>query len=152
MTSSGTPSPEETAGFLEATRDGWCAANGVHFLRASRDEVVAELAIDDRHLQAYGIVHGGVHCGLIETLASVGAALDAMAGGKRVVGLENHTSFIKAARSGTLIGTARPLTRGRRSQVWEVSVVGDDGRLVATGRVRVLCLEPDAELVVAKSD
>lgn len=73
------------------------------------------------HLQAYGIVHGGVYAGIIESLASVGAAIHALAEGKSVVGLENHTSFLRAVRSGTLHGVAKPLTRGRRSPVWECS-------------------------------
>ena len=31
--------------------------------------------MDERHLQPFGIVHGGVHCGVVETVASLGAAL-----------------------------------------------------------------------------
>jgi len=39
-----------------------------------------------------------------------------------VVGLENHTSFLNATRGGRLSATARPLMRGRRTQVWEATV------------------------------
>jgi len=69
--------------------------------------------------------------------------------GKTVVGLENHTSFIRAVREGVLRGTARPLTRGRRTQVWEVSIADAKGALVATGRVRLLVIEPDASVAGA---
>ncbi|HXW14328.1 MAG TPA: PaaI family thioesterase, partial [Terriglobia bacterium] len=93
-----------------------------------------------------GIVHGGVHSGVIETIASVGAALDAMTRGQSVVGLENHTSFLLAVRKGKLQATARPLMRGRRTQVWEASVTDDAGRTVATGRVRFIALEAGAAL------
>lgn len=134
-------SPEQAAAILNEVRDGWCTAMGVRFVRASADEVVAEIEIAPQHLQAYGIVHGGTHAGVIETIASVGAALHAMPDGRRVVGLENHTSFLKAVREGRLIATARPLTRGRRSQVWQADVTDEAQRLVATGRVRLLCLD-----------
>lgn len=60
---------------LNARRDGWNSAMGLHFLRATPDEVIAELAIAACHLQAYGIVHGGVYSGIIETVTSVAAAL-----------------------------------------------------------------------------
>ncbi len=133
--------PEQTAAILNEVRDGWCTAMGVRFVRASADEVVAEIDVGPPHLQAYGIVHGGTHAGVIETIASVGAALYAMPEGRRVVGLENHTSFLKAVREGRLTATARPLTRGRRSQVWQADVTDEAGRLVASGRVRLLCLE-----------
>src|ERR1051326_3141507 len=109
---------------------GWSGAMGIHFLRATADEVIAELTVGPQHLQPYGIVHGGVHSGMIETIASVGAALAALPRGQSVVGLENHTSFLVAVREGKLRATARPLTRGRRTQVWEATVTDDAGRAV----------------------
>jgi len=131
-------------------RDGWMAANGLRIVRATRDEIVGEMVIGPSHLQAYGIVHGGVHAGIVETLASIGAAIQVIPEGKSVVGLENHTSFLRAVRSGTLRATATPLTRGRKSQVWEVAVRDDEARLVATGRVRLLVLDAEAEVAGAK--
>jgi 1,4-dihydroxy-2-naphthoyl-CoA hydrolase len=138
--------PQDVADVINASPDGWTTLTGLHFLRASRDEVSAELTIGPQHLQAYGIVHGGVHAGIIEALASVGAALDAMPRGHSAVGLENHTSFLHAVRAGKLRATAKPLTRGRRTQVWEGTILDEQGRTVATGRVRLLILEPSAEL------
>jgi uncharacterized protein (TIGR00369 family) len=91
-----------------------------------------------------------VYAGIIETLCSVGAALDAMPRGQSVVGLENHTSFLRAVREGRLRCTARPLSRGRKSQVWEAAVHDEQGRLVATGRVRLLCLDEQAQLAGEK--
>ena len=143
---SDSPTPEQLAAIINDNRDGWGSANGLRFVRASRDEVAAELDVAPHHLQAYGIVHGGVHAGIIETLASIGAALDALPRGQSVVGLENHTSFVRAVRSGTLRARAVPVTRGRRSQLWEGTVRDGEDRVVATGRVRLLCLEPDAQL------
>jgi 1,4-dihydroxy-2-naphthoyl-CoA hydrolase len=129
------------AAALNASREGWSAAMNIHFLHATAGEVSAELEIGPAHRQPYGIVHGGVHSGLIETVASVGAALAAMPRNQSVVGLENHTSFLNAVREGKLRATARPLTRGRRTQVWEATVTDAEGRAVASGRVRFLALE-----------
>ena len=134
------------------TLTGWNKAMGIHFLRATADEVVAELEVGEQHRQPYGIVHGGVHSGVIEALCSVGAALFALPLGLSVVGLENHTSFLKAVRSGRLTITATPLSRGRRAQVWEGNVRDADDRLVASGRVRLLCLPADAELAGQRVD
>jgi len=128
----------------------WASALGLKVVTATRDEVVAELDVQPRHHQPHGIVHGGVHAAVIETLASIGGALDASAHGKTVVGLENQTSFIRAVRAGVLRATARPLTRGRRTQAWEVRIEDESGALVATGRVRLLVLEPEASVAGAK--
>lgn len=129
---------------LNAARGGFEVAMGIKFTRASAEEVACEVPVGPGLLQPYGLVHGGVYSSIIETLASVGAALFAMPKGQTTVGLENTTSFLRAVRTGTLIGIARPLHRGRQTQVWEVEVRGDDGKLAATGRVRMLCLEPGA--------
>jgi 1,4-dihydroxy-2-naphthoyl-CoA hydrolase len=137
---------EDFAEMLNGSLDGWNVAMGLRFVSATKDEVVAELVIGPAHLQPYGIVHGGVHSGAIETVASVGAALHAMPLGRSVVGLENHTSFLHAVREGTLRVTARPLTRGERTQVWEGTVTEANGRVAATGRVRLLALESGAVL------
>jgi uncharacterized protein (TIGR00369 family) len=127
--------------------EGWLQAMGVKVTSASQDEVRAELTIGPQHLQSYGIVHGGVHSGVIESLASIGAALFAYPRGQSVVGLENTTSFIRAVRAGArLHAVSTPITRGRRSQVWEARVLDEEEKIVATGRVRVLCIERDQEL------
>lgn len=119
---------------------------GIHFIHATSGEVIAEIEIGHHHRQPYGIVHGGVLSGLIETVSSVGAALAALPQGQSVVGLENHTLFLNAVREGKLRAIARPLTRGRRTQVWEVTITDAEGRAIATGRVRFLALEAGASL------
>ena len=120
---------------------GWVREMGITILSASPDEVTCEWEVTQKHHQAYGIVHGGVHCGVIETLASLGAALVALPRGQRVVGLENNTSFIRAVRSGKLHGKATPVTRGRTTQVWEAWIWDEQEQLVAEGRVRLLCID-----------
>jgi 1,4-dihydroxy-2-naphthoyl-CoA hydrolase len=84
-----------------------------------------------------------VHCSVIETLASVGAALwvaqqrpDA-----KVVGVNNNTDFYRAVREGTLTSTATPVHRGRSQQVWAVETVTEDGTVSARGQVRLQNLD-----------
>jgi uncharacterized protein (TIGR00369 family) len=125
---------------------GWVREMGIEILTATPEEVTCEWVVGEKHLQGYGIVHGGVHCGVIETIASVGAAAVAHPRGQRVVGLENNTSFIRAVRSGKLHALARPVTRGRASQVWEVWIRDEKDLLVAQGRVRLLCVDEDRAL------
>jgi 1,4-dihydroxy-2-naphthoyl-CoA hydrolase len=136
---------------LQEMPEGWLQAMGITITRATQDEVRAELTVGQEHLQGYGIVHGGVHCGLIETLASIGAALFALPNGQSVVGLENNTSFVRAVRAGAkLHAVSTPITRGRRTQVWEARVLDEDERIVAIGRVRLLCIESDQPLAGEK--
>lgn len=137
---------EDFANEINRLPSGWVKEMGIVITRATADEVTCEVAIAEKHYQGYGIVHGGLHCGIVETLASIGAHLVAAPRQQRVVGLENSTSFIRATRAGTLRGTARPLTRGRTTQVWQVSIADGEGQLVAEGRVRLLCVPEDRTL------
>ena len=138
--------PRDPQAQLENFKAGWDIAMGFRYVRLSRDEVVVEYDVKDVHKQPYGVVHGGVHCGVIESVCSTGAAMDAMTRGQSVVGLENHTSFVRAVRGGKITVTATPITRGRRVQLWEAVCRGEDGKTVATGRVRLLCLDAGSEL------
>ena len=138
---------EEFSRQLNAIPEGWVSAMGMTITHATKDEVRAELTIGTQHLQGYGIVHGGVHCGIIETLSSMGAYLFARERGQHVVGLENNTSFIRAVRSGAkLHAVATPITRGRQTQVWKAEVLDEEERIVATGRVRLLCITEGQQL------
>lgn len=125
---------------------GWTQQMDLRFVSIAEDEVVAELAVTDKHYQPMGIVHGGVYCSMVETVCSVGAYVHASKRGLMVVGVDNQTSFLKATRTGTLRASARPLSAGRRTQLWEANIHDDKGALVSTGRVRLICLEPDSNL------
>jgi uncharacterized protein (TIGR00369 family) len=127
-----------------AQMTGWSKAMGIVVVASGVDEVVAELEVNDSHLQAFGQVHGGVYCGLVETVTSMGAWLVAHARGQSVVGLENMTSFVSATSSGTLRAIAIPIARGRKTQVWEATV-RNAAKVVAVGRVRFLCLAASSD-------
>ena len=126
---------------------GLDAVLGVQWEEMSPTRVRARLVIDERHLQPYGIVHGGVYAAVAESTASIGAALSAQrfdpASG--AVGLENHTTFLRAVGAGTeVVIEATPLHAGRRTQAWQVSVrEAVSGRELATSRVRLMVVRPD---------
>ena len=109
---------------------------GVKFGEATGDRVVATWTATPKLHQPYGIVHGGVHCSVVETLASVGGAVWFGDRG-HVVGVNNSTDFYRAVRDGRLTSTGTPVHQGRSQQVWVVETVGEDGRLVARGQVRL---------------
>ncbi len=115
---------------------GLDATLGVHTEAAGPDKVVLSIVIGPQHLQPYGIVHGGVYCSLVETSASIGAALWYGDRGK-VVGVSNHTNFLRSVGEGRVVATAMPIHRGRSQQLWQVEVVDADRRLLARGEVRV---------------
>jgi uncharacterized protein (TIGR00369 family) len=131
---------------LNERNSGWAKAMQLRYLEANEDTVVVEWTVGEPHLQPYGIVHGGVHCGVIETICSMAAGISARKRGHQggVVGLENHTSFVRAVATGAVLrARATPITRGRTTHVWEAKIVDEQERVVARGTVRLLCITPD---------
>jgi 1,4-dihydroxy-2-naphthoyl-CoA hydrolase len=109
---------------------------GLEFQRVDDDRVEATWTAGKKLHQPYGIVHGGVHCAVVETLASIGAA--AWLGDRgNVVGVNNNTDFYKAVTEGTIHSLATPLHRGKSQQVWIVESRQADGTLVSRGQVRL---------------
>lgn len=111
----------------------------IEITEADGDHARGRVAIQPHHQQPYGVVHGGLYCTLVETLASTGAALWAMDQGLvGCVGVHNATDFFRSTRDGVLVAEATPVHRGRTQQVWSVSVTREeDGREVARGQVRL---------------
>ena len=109
---------------------------GLELKTATGDELVATWEAKPELHQPYGIVHGGVHCTVVETLGSIAGWLWYGDRGK-VVGVNNTTDFYRAVSEGRLISTARPVHRGRSQQVWIIETEDESGRLVARGQLRL---------------
>jgi 1,4-dihydroxy-2-naphthoyl-CoA hydrolase len=125
------------------TAQGFVAVLGLEVVEADGDRVTARLDVQPHLHQPYGIVHGGVYCAVVETAASVGAALWFGDRG-HVVGVSNHTNFLRSVRAGVLDVEATPVHRGRTQQLWQVTVQDGQQRLVARGEVRLANIAPAA--------
>ncbi len=128
---------------FDTDRSGLDATLGFKYQIVSGDGSVATFEAGDLHRQPHGIVHGGTYCALVESVASVSAAMWLQEKGlpPTVVGVNNSTDFLRSVRSGVVTGRAVPIHRGRSSQLWQVDLTDDDDRLVAQGRVRLQNLD-----------
>jgi uncharacterized protein (TIGR00369 family) len=111
---------------------------GLVFDDLGPDGACARLEIQEKLLQPTGIVHGGVYCSIVESMASLSAYLWlSQNGGGNVVGVNNNTDFLRAVSSGTVFAVSTPVHRGRRQQLWLVTITDDRDRIVARGQVRL---------------
>jgi len=123
------------------------AVLGLRFTELTPDGARAQLEVTPQLLQPMGLVHGGVYCSMIESMSSVAAYtwLNAPRGGGghggNVVGVNNNTDFLRSISTGMVYGTAEPIHRGRRQQLWLVTITDADQRVVARGQVRLQNLE-----------
>lgn len=103
--------------------------------------VAIRVPVDERTRQPFGLLHGGVSVVLAETLGSMGAFY-ASPEGHRAVGLDINANHLRAATSGWVTGTARPVHIGRTTQVWQIDMVNDAGELTCVSRITMAVLAP----------
>lgn len=121
-------SPEDMRGYT-----GLDNTLGIELLEASPNYVVAILEVTPKLHQPFGYLHGGASVALAETVASVGATLRAP-DGYVAFGQEINANHLRPKKSGLLRATGTPLFSGRSSQVWEVKIEDEHGRLICVSR------------------
>ena len=107
---------------------------GIRFTELGADYVRGTMPVDARTHQPYGLLHGGASVLLAETLGSSAGGLS-VPEGKGVVGIEINANHVRGVREGLVTGTARPLHLGGSTQVWEIRIEDDQGRLVCVSRL-----------------
>lgn len=110
---------------------------GIRIIEVGEDYIRGTMPVDGRTVQPYGRLHGGASCVLAEELGSVAAYLCVPPGEGLPVGLDINANHLRAAVSGLVTGTARPLHIGRATHVWEIRIVDEQERLVCISRLTV---------------
>jgi 1,4-dihydroxy-2-naphthoyl-CoA hydrolase len=124
----------------EMSADSAIGHLGIEFTELGADHLVGRMPVDSRTRQPFGILHGGASVLLAESLVSC-AATFVTAPGKACVGMEINANHLRQVTSGWVTGTARPISLGRRSQVWEVRIVDDNDKLACISRCTMAVIE-----------
>jgi 1,4-dihydroxy-2-naphthoyl-CoA hydrolase len=122
---------------LFANYKGFDALYGLEILDYSDESVRAQVPVQDKLRQPFGLVHGGVMASIAETLASVGTAVAVVPEGNAAMGLSNQTSFVRPIADGTIHAVATRRHRGRTTWIWDVEISDDAGRPCALSRVTI---------------
>ena len=118
---------------------------GIRILEVGADFIRAEMPVDRRHVQPYGILHGGASVVLAETLGSIATTLT-LPEGQQAVGLEVNANHVSAVPVGeTVTALCRPLHLGRRTQVWQTEIHRPNGKLACVSRLTTAVLDRKAD-------
>ena len=114
---------------------------GIEYLEIGDDYLVGRVPVDARTRQPYGLLHGGVSVVLAETLGSMGAYY-ACPDGHRAVGLDINANHLKGVTEGWVTATAKPVHRGRTTQVWQIDMRNEAGEMTCVSRITMAILAP----------
>jgi len=112
-------------------------ALGIRVDRYDPEDFRISLAIDDRHRQQLGLLHGGISALLAETAASLAAAMSVDLRTHLVAGVDLNATHLRPVSDGRITATARPLYQGRTTQVFEVFLTDSEDRLFCAARCTI---------------
>jgi len=128
---------------IQRTRGGELAVTmGIEFVELSGDYSVARMPVEGNR-QVVGLLHGGAHVVLGETLGSVSSAIHAGAG-RYAVGIEINATHSRSITSGWVTGTCRALNLGRTLATHEIVMTDEEGRRLSTVRMTNMLLDRPA--------
>lgn len=120
------------------------SVNGLLDIRITEigpDFLRGEMPVDERHVQPFGIIHGGVSVVLAETLGSV-ASMMACDPGYMAVGLEINANHLRPLpKGGRAFGLCTPVRIGRSVHVWNIELRREDGELFCVSRLTTSIIE-----------
>ncbi|WP_125589938.1 PaaI family thioesterase [Companilactobacillus jidongensis] len=93
---------------------------GIEVIEQNKNRVTLRMKVEDKHLQPYKIMHGGINAVLAETAASIGANLNITEPDEVAVGVDILTHHLNPVKDGILIAEALPIKIGFSIQVWQV--------------------------------
>ncbi|MCE2573216.1 hotdog fold thioesterase [Motilimonas eburnea] len=106
----------------------------ISYTELGEDYLIATMPVKAITKQPYGLLHGGASVVLAETLGSVAGNLAAPMG-KVCVGQEINANHLRSVRSGVVTGKATAVYLGGRSQVWDIKIQDEPGRLICCSRI-----------------
>jgi 1,4-dihydroxy-2-naphthoyl-CoA hydrolase len=122
-------------------RGNMIAHLGIEFLEINEDSLKARMPVDGRTIQPAGILHGGASATLAESLGSVAANLCIDPAKKVCVGMEINANHVRPVSSGWVIGVVTPVHVGKSTQIWQIRIEDEAGKLVCISRLTLAVLD-----------
>ena len=101
---------------------------GIEIVEVRENYAKAKLAVEPKHMNAFGIIQGGV----LFTLADFTFAVAINADKEEItVAIECHISFLKPVTGGTLYAESQRVSESRSLKAYEVTITNEQGDMVA---------------------
>jgi 1,4-dihydroxy-2-naphthoyl-CoA hydrolase len=143
---SAAPAPHDPHRVMQ---NGVARTLGMRILSMSKKKIVAEMPIDERHMNRNGRVNGGALMAFADAMGAVGTVYN-LPPGHLTTTLESKTNFFVAGAGPVIKGESRPLHLGRSTNVWQTTLKNADGRVVAIVTQTQMVLAPRSDADGAK--
>ena len=125
--------PQLVKRLIDSGGGALCQKMGIEFLELSAEHSVATMPVEG-NTQVIGILHGGAHVVLGESLGSISSAIHA-GPGRVAVGIEINATHSRSTSSGVVTATCTALNLGRTLATHEIVIRDEEGRRLSTVRM-----------------
>lgn len=125
--------PELVSRLVETAGGELAVKMGIELLELSAEKSVATMPVVGNR-QVIGLLHGGAHVVLAESLGSMASAIHAGAG-RIAVGIEINATHSKSVSSGIVTATCEALVLGKTLATHQITVRDEKGNRLSTVRM-----------------
>lgn len=109
------------------------------------EHLTATMPVGPATHQPMGLLHGGASVALAESVGSMASALIVDLSKFAVVGSDISAKHIRGKKSGTVTALAKPIHIGRKTHVWNIDIVDEEGKLISACRFTNMIIEINAK-------
>jgi len=131
---------------INAMKMPFAELKGITFTEADKDRVVARMLVRPDLCTLHHTIHGGAVMAFADSVGAAATVINLPEDAKGTTTIESKTNFIGGAKEGmTVIATATPVHRGRRTQCLACRLTDPPGQL-RPGRCQLALCHSDAVL------
>jgi len=132
--------PPDLAEIADKSQHALVSHLGIEVTGFGDDYLTATMPVDNRTRQPAGVLHGGASVTLAETVGTWAAVFTVDPQQFHCVGMEINANHIRPVAEGIVTATARPFHLGKSTQVWNIELRNEAGKLVCVSRLTIAVL------------
>jgi len=115
---------------------------GIEYVDLQEDSLTARMPVTSRVHQPDGVLHGGASVALAESVGSAAAFMFLDGPDIQIRGIEIAANHVRSVKEGYVYAKATILHKGRTTQLWQIAIEDEEGRLVSMVKLTTLLLRP----------
>lgn len=112
----------------------------IKFIDVGEDYLVAQMPVNSKTHQPDGVLHGGASVALAESVGSAASHIFVDLEAYYVRGIEISANHLKSKRDGVVTATAKPIHKGRTTNLWEIKITDEEDNLISLCKLTTIIL------------
>jgi len=112
----------------------------ISFVDMGDDFVTAKMPVNSKVYQPDGVLHGGAMVALAESVGSLASYMFIDYKKFIIRGIEISANHVKSVKDGFVYAKAKPLHKGRTTQLWDIKITNENGDLISSVKLSTISL------------